>query len=95
MSNIIKTQIEIAASPEEVRKIVSPLATFSHTRHTLTYTASQFFDFNYWPEIKSDLMRSVTRLPTSSGPIQKGERLAVNFKGITSQVVVLVRSFVR
>ncbi|KAN0122338.1 hypothetical protein V8E51_000664 [Hyaloscypha variabilis] len=69
MSNIIKTQIEIAASPEEVRNI--------------------FFDFEHWGDIKSDLMRSVTRLPQSSGPIEKGERLSVNFKGITSLVTVL------
>ena len=87
MSNIIKTQIEIAASPKEVRNIVSPYTIL--VSKPMTYT-TQFFDFEHWGDMKSDLMRSVTRLPQSSGPIEKGERLSVNFKGITSLVTVLV-----
>ena len=62
---------------------------FSIKTHDLYHT--QFFDFEHWVDIKSDLMRSITRLPQSSGPIEKGERLSVNFKGITSLVTVLVR----
>jgi hypothetical protein len=47
---MIKTQIEIEASPEEVRN-----------------TEQQFFDFEHWLEMGSDLMRSITRLPSNPG----------------------------
>ncbi|CZR50743.1 uncharacterized protein PAC_00617 [Phialocephala subalpina] len=67
------TQIEIEASPEEVKNV--------------------FFDFPNWREIKNDMIKTVARLPGhAEGPIQKGEKLAVNFRGVNSQVTVLENS---
>ncbi|KAL2065054.1 hypothetical protein VTL71DRAFT_4194 [Oculimacula yallundae] len=69
----ISAQIEIDASPEEVRKV--------------------FLDFEHWPEIKSDTIKSITRLPSHpDGPIQVNEKLAVNFGGMTSNVNVLANT---
>ncbi|KAF8863306.1 hypothetical protein BDZ45DRAFT_738283 [Acephala macrosclerotiorum] len=49
-----------------------------------------FFDFLHWAEIKSGMIKTVTRLPGhAEGPVQKGETLNVNFGGMKSQVTVL------
>ncbi|PVH88239.1 hypothetical protein DL98DRAFT_508946 [Cadophora sp. DSE1049] len=69
----ITAQIEIDASPEEVRNV--------------------FLDFEHWPEIKSDIIKEVSRLPSHpTGPIEVNEKLAVNFGGITSNVNVLANT---
>jgi hypothetical protein len=51
----------------------------------------QFLDFEHFAEIKSTLIKSVKRLPGTSGPITKGEKLIVNF-GMESTVTILVRT---
>ncbi|KAH7364292.1 hypothetical protein BKA65DRAFT_572583 [Rhexocercosporidium sp. MPI-PUGE-AT-0058] len=69
----ITAQIEIDASPEEVRKV--------------------FLDFEHWPEMKSEMIKSIARLPSyPNGPVQVNEKLAVNFGGITSNVNVLANT---
>ncbi|KAK0119126.1 hypothetical protein ONS95_007988 [Cadophora gregata] len=69
----ISAQIEIDASPEEVRHV--------------------FFDFEHWPEIKSDMIKAIARLPSHpDGPIEVNEQLAVNFGGITSNATVLANT---
>ncbi|KAG4442302.1 hypothetical protein IFR05_002226 [Cadophora sp. M221] len=69
----IAAQVEIDASPEEVRNV--------------------FFNFERWPEMKSDMIRSITRLPSHrDGPVQVNEKLVVNFGGITSNVTVLANT---
>jgi hypothetical protein len=40
-----------------------------------------------------DVIRSVSRIPADrSGPVEKGERLKVNFMGMNTEMVVQVRS---
>ncbi|KAL5320850.1 hypothetical protein ACEPPN_011660 [Leptodophora sp. 'Broadleaf-Isolate-01'] len=69
----IAAQVEIDASPEEVRNV--------------------FLDFKNWPAIKSDMIKSITRLPSHpDGPVRVNEKLAVNFGGITSNVTVLANT---
>jgi len=53
----------------------------------------QFLDFEHWHEMKDDLIRSIARLPENVGkPLEAGEKLKVDFKGMVTQVTVLVRS---
>ncbi|KAH8815190.1 hypothetical protein F5884DRAFT_168301 [Xylogone sp. PMI_703] len=64
-----QTEVEINASPEEVKAV--------------------FFDFPRWPEWRSVLVRSISRLPGhEEGPIKVGEKLDVNFSGLNTKVVV-------
>ncbi|KAH8603069.1 hypothetical protein B0O99DRAFT_680038 [Bisporella sp. PMI_857] len=69
----VHTEIEIAASPEQVRKV--------------------FLDFENWPLVKNDLLRTCTRNPpTKSDPVEAGEKLTMNMRGVTCQVTVLENS---
>ncbi|KAH8676785.1 hypothetical protein BGZ60DRAFT_526211 [Tricladium varicosporioides] len=49
-----------------------------------------FLDFRNFHEIKSDLVRSITRKPANKeGPVEKGELLACDFVQAISDVTVL------
>jgi hypothetical protein len=48
-------------------------------------------DFEHWPDIKNETIRSVSRVPqTKTAPVEEGEKLDVDFGSFQVQVAVLV-----
>ena len=87
---MVHTQIEIAASPEECRKVVSGQL-YGHMIDECQLAALQLMDFENWSKIGNGMIRSVSRLPTSNGgPVKPGEVLSVDFSGNKSLAAVLV-----
>jgi hypothetical protein len=86
----VSTEIEIAASPEECHKVVRIKTHFIAPAADMKI--KQFLDWENWDKIGSEPIRSISRIPPEkSGPVEKAEKLNVNFSGMNVSFVVQVR----